>query len=186
MSTPEFSNSNFRGNLAHPRRRVSLNFFCLSLIAVSRREIFASVDCLPSLSDRLGDFARSSGSHISTQANVLSMPCSSFFWHNQSINQSINLLRSLRGIEVALSIQARGWRIKRMSEKIWWIIITDIRFWIFQIFKSIIYRFFSHLTTKTRIYCVSPLLFKCLNNKRGLDNSRLYEHEKKAKWKILC
>jgi len=33
-----------------------------------------------------------------------------------SINQSINLLKSLRGIEVALSIRARGLCIKRMPK----------------------------------------------------------------------
>ena len=40
-----------------------------------------------------------------------------------SINQSINLLKSLRGIEVALSIRARGLCIKRVTK-----VITIIRY----------------------------------------------------------
>ena len=65
-------------------------------LAIFRTEIFAFVDCFRPLSDRLGDFARSSRSHFKykrkSKANVSSMPSSSFFLHRSLLPRNYRRL----------------------------------------------------------------------------------------------
>ena len=100
------------------------------LLAISRAESFAFVDCFRRLSDRLGDFARSSRSNILTQANLSSMPCSSSFWD-------------------------RSWLLANSIADIYYIWQSSF----FELSFPLLQRVFFHILVKETIRWITPLFF---------------------------